>query len=171
MVVFDHAGDAGAYAVIGRMAADNVVLAQSGYGRTDAADGRVWPWVFGAHSNYWSQIAVKLNFMAQKEGGIDKMKGKTVVHLHIDTAYGREPLPAMRQIAQRWGFNADRNPDAPSRAGAAVAMAADPPREGRLGYVLGRRRGHERHRDDHRRPRRLPARQIILSPLAAPKKT
>src|SRR3954454_7793363 len=104
MVVFDTLGTPGAYAVIGRMLPDNVVLAQFGYGRTDAADGRVWPWVFGAHSNYWSQIAVQLNFMAQKEGGIDKMKGKTVVHLHIDTAYGREPLPAMRQIAKDWDF-------------------------------------------------------------------
>ena len=85
------------------------MLAQYGYGRTDAADGRVWPWVFGAHSNYWSQIAMKMNFIAQKEGGIDKMKGKTIVHLHIDTAYGREPLPAMRQIAQGLGLQADRN--------------------------------------------------------------
>ena len=89
----------GAYAVIGRMAQDHVVLAQYGYGRTDAADGRVWPWVFGATANYWSQIAMKLNFIQQQEGGIEKMKGKTIVHLHIDTAYGREPLPAMRQIA------------------------------------------------------------------------
>lgn len=104
MVVFDTLGTPGAYAVIGRMAGDNVVLAQYGYGRTDAADGRVWPWVFGAHSNYWSQIAVQLNFMAQKEGGVEKMKGKTVAHLHIDTAFGREPLPAMRQIAEKWGF-------------------------------------------------------------------
>jgi branched-chain amino acid transport system substrate-binding protein len=103
MVVFDTLGTPGAYAVIGRMAEDNVVLAQYGYGRTDAADGRVWPWVFGARSNYWSQIAVKMNFMAQKEGGVEKMKGKTIVHLHIDTAYGREPLPAMRQIAKDWG--------------------------------------------------------------------
>ncbi|NJO55094.1 MAG: ABC transporter substrate-binding protein [Rhodospirillales bacterium] len=103
MVVFDVLGTPGAYAVIGRMAADNVVLAQYGYGRTDAADGRVWPWVFGAHSNYWSQIAVQMNFMAQKEGGVDKMKGKKIVHLHIDTAFGREPLPAMRIIAKEWG--------------------------------------------------------------------
>lgn len=103
MVVFDTLGTPGAYAVIGRMATDKVVLAQFGYGRTDAADGHVWPWVFGAHSNYWSQIAVQMNFMAQKEGGIDKMKGKKVVHLHIDTAFGREPLPAMRLIAKEWG--------------------------------------------------------------------
>jgi branched-chain amino acid transport system substrate-binding protein len=31
------------------------------------------------------------------------MKGKTVAHLYIDTAYGREPLPAMRIIAKNWG--------------------------------------------------------------------
>lgn len=103
MVVFDTLGTPGAYAVIGRMADDHVVLAQYGYGRTDAADGRVWPWVFNAAGHYWGQIAVKMNFMAQKEGGIPKMKGKTIVHLHIDTAYGREPLPAMRAISKEWG--------------------------------------------------------------------
>ena len=90
MVVFDTLGTPGAYAVIGRMAQDHVVLAQYGYGRTDAADGRVWPWVFNAAGHYWGQIAVKMNYIAEKEGGVDKMKGKTIVHLHIDTAYGRE---------------------------------------------------------------------------------
>ncbi|MDX2289914.1 MAG: ABC transporter substrate-binding protein [Hyphomicrobiaceae bacterium] len=103
MVVFDTLGTPGAYAVINRMADDNVVLAQYGYGRTDAADGRVWPWVFNAASHYWSQIAVKMKFMAEQEGGVEKMKGKKIVHLHIDSAFGREPLPAMRKIASAWG--------------------------------------------------------------------
>lgn len=113
MLVWDPYGTPLAYSVIGRVAGDNVVLAQAGYGRTDAADGRVWPWVFGAHSNYWSQIAMKLNFIQQQEGGIDKMKGKKIVHLHIDTAYGREPLPAMREIAKQWGFELIEIPIAP----------------------------------------------------------
>ena len=103
IVVFDTLGTPGAYAVINRMADDEVVLAQYGYGRTDAADGRVWPWVFNAASHYWSQIAVKMKFMADQEGGIENMKGKKIVHLHIDSAYGREPLPAMRKIAGDWG--------------------------------------------------------------------
>jgi hypothetical protein len=113
MLLWDPYGTPLAYAVIGRVAADNVVLAQAGYGRTDAADGRVWPWVFGATANYWSQIAMKLNYIQQQEGGIAKMKGKTIVHLHIDTAYGREPLPAMRQIAKDWGINLIEIPIAP----------------------------------------------------------
>ena len=103
MVVFDTLGTPGAYAVINRMAKDEVVLAQYGYGRTDAADGRVWPWVFNAASHYWDQIAVQMAYMAQVEGGIDKMRGKKIVHLHIDSAFGREPLPAMRAIAEKWG--------------------------------------------------------------------
>ena len=103
MVVFDTLGTPGAYAVINRMEPDNVVLAQYGYGRTDAADGTVWPWVFNAAGHYWGQVAVQLGYMAKKEGGIGKMKGKTVVHLHIDSAFGREPLPAMREIAKQWG--------------------------------------------------------------------
>ncbi len=76
MLLWDPYGTPLAYAVIGRVAADNVVLAQAGYGRTDAADGRVWPWVFGATANYWSQIAMKLNFIQQKEGGIDEDEGQ-----------------------------------------------------------------------------------------------
>ena len=55
------------------------------------------------------------------------MKGKTIVHLHIDTAYGREPLPAMRQIAKDWGFKLIEIAGAASGPGAAVAVAADPP--------------------------------------------
>lgn len=104
MVVFDTLGTPGAYAVINRMEPDKVVLAQYGYGRTDAADGTVWPWVFNAAGHYWGQVAVQLAFMAKQEGGIEKMRGKTVVHLHIDSAFGREPLPAMREIAKQWGI-------------------------------------------------------------------
>ncbi|MCU0911885.1 MAG: ABC transporter substrate-binding protein [Rhodobacteraceae bacterium] len=103
IVVFDTLGTPGAYAVIDRMATDEVVLAQYGYGRTDAADGTVWPWVFNAAGHYWSQVAVQMRFMAEQEGGIENMRGKKVVHMHIDSAFGREPLPAMRAIAEQWG--------------------------------------------------------------------
>ncbi|MEM6971211.1 MAG: ABC transporter substrate-binding protein [Pseudomonadota bacterium] len=103
MLVFDTLGTPGAYAVINRMAEEEVVLAQYGYGRTDAADGRVWPWVFNAASHYWDQIGMKMQFMADQEGGVENMRGKKIVHLHIDSAFGREPLLAMRAIAEEWG--------------------------------------------------------------------
>ena len=159
MVVFDTLGTPGAYAVIGRMLPDNVVLAQFGYGRTDAADGRVWPWVFGAHSNYWSQIAVQLNFMAQKEGGIDKMKGKTVVHLHIDNRLWPRAAAGDAPDRQAMGFKLVEIPVPPP--GLEQQSQWLQIRREKADWVAfwGAGIGHELDRDHHRRPDRLPAQQ------------
>ena len=64
-------------------------------------------------------------------------EGQDDRHLHIDTAYGREPLPAMRHIAKDWNVQAGRDRDTAAGSGAAVAVAANPPREGRLGRRSG----------------------------------
>jgi branched-chain amino acid transport system substrate-binding protein len=45
-----------------------------------------------------------LNWIASKEGGVAKLKGKTIAHLHLDSAFGREPLPVLRKLAKDWGF-------------------------------------------------------------------
>ena len=119
-----HAGHAGE-SLCTRMAPDNVVLAQYGYGRTDAADGRVWPWVFNAAGHYWGQIAVQMNFMAEQEVEL-KMQGKTIVHLHIDTAGGRNRSGHARD-RQGMGREADRDRGSAAGARAAVAMAPNPP--------------------------------------------
>ncbi len=43
--------------------------------------------------------------MAELEGGgPEKLKGKKIAHLHIASAFGREPLPTMRRLAKEWGF-------------------------------------------------------------------
>ena len=115
MLLWDPYGTPLAYAVIGRVAADNVVLAQAGYGRTDAADGRVWPWVFGATANYWSQIAMKLNFIQQKEGGIAKMKGKTPKLIEADTSPKRaEVVDLMARL--RASLEAKKSPGSAKKA-------------------------------------------------------
>jgi branched-chain amino acid transport system substrate-binding protein len=104
MHIFEPLATPIAYGVLNRAEADKVVLTQYGYGRSDAADGRVFPWVFATMTSYWSQISAKLNWIAQREGGIEKMKGKKVAHVYLDSAFGREPLPVMRRLAKDWGF-------------------------------------------------------------------
>src|SRR5438105_7456027 len=42
------------YSLIDRVANDKVPMVTLGYGRTDAADGRVFPWVFPMITTYWS---------------------------------------------------------------------------------------------------------------------
>lgn len=104
MHIFEPLATPIAYGVLNRVDDDKVVLTQYGYGRSDAADGRVFPWVFSTMTSYWSQMSAKLNWIAQKEGGIDKMKGKKIAHLHLDSAFGREPLPVLRRVAKEWGM-------------------------------------------------------------------
>ena len=104
MHIFEPLATPIAYGVLNRVDDDKVILTQYGYGRSDAADGTVFPWVFSTMTSYWSQISAKLNWIATKEGGVANMKGKKVAHMYLDSAFGREPLPVMRRLAKEWGF-------------------------------------------------------------------
>ena len=64
------------YSLIDKVAADHIPMISLGYGRTDASDGRVFPYVFPLVTNYWSQNTAKIKFIGSKEGGMDKLKGK-----------------------------------------------------------------------------------------------
>src|SRR6266545_5009412 len=62
------------YSLIEKVAADKIPMISLGYGRTDASDGRVFPYVFPLITNYWSQNTAKIKFIGMKEGGMDKLK-------------------------------------------------------------------------------------------------
>jgi branched-chain amino acid transport system substrate-binding protein len=93
------------YGLIDRVAQDKIPLVTIGYGRTDAADGRVFPWVFPMITTYWSQASAMVNFIGTKLGGMDKLKGKKIVHLFHDSAFGREPIPVLQAAAKQHGFD------------------------------------------------------------------
>ena len=88
------------YALLDKAPADKVPLITFGYGRTDAVDGRVFPWVFPLVSNYWDAATGIVKFIGEKEGGADKLKGKKIVLLYHDSAYGKEPHPGNEQQSQ-----------------------------------------------------------------------
>ena len=81
------------YALLERAAADKIPLLFLGYGRTDATQGRVFPWGFPAITNYWNQSTTKLVYIANQEGGFDKLKGMKIVNLHLKHPYGIETIP------------------------------------------------------------------------------
>src|SRR4029450_4747626 len=64
------------YSLIEKGTTDKMPIVSVGYGRTDASDGRVFPYVFPLITNYWSQNTAKIKFIGSKEGGMDKLKGK-----------------------------------------------------------------------------------------------
>ena len=92
------------YALIPKGTEDHIVIFSSGYGRADASDGRVFPWVFTTPTNYWSQNSAKIKFIGQKMGGMDKLKGLKIANLHIDVPYGQETKPILDALAQKYGF-------------------------------------------------------------------
>ena len=92
------------YGLIDKVPVDKIPLITWGYGRTDATDGRVFPWVFPILANYWDAATAIIKFIGEKEGGIEKLKGKKIVLLYHDSAYGKEPHPVLEAEAKKLGF-------------------------------------------------------------------
>jgi branched-chain amino acid transport system substrate-binding protein len=92
------------YSLIEKATADQIPVISMGYGRTDAADGRVFPYIFPLITTYWSQNTAKIKFIGSKEGGMDKLKGKKIVNIYHDSAYGKETIPVLDVQAKKYGF-------------------------------------------------------------------
>ncbi|WP_065757704.1 ABC transporter substrate-binding protein [Pseudomonas defluvii] len=94
----------GSYALMEKGAADRIPLIDGAGGRTESTDGSVFPYAFPLLLNYYGQASVGINYIAQREGGFDKLKGKKIVTVYHDSAYGRETQAPMALLAQKYGF-------------------------------------------------------------------
>ena len=99
-----------AYAVLEKAQGDKVPLIMVGNGRTDASDGRYFPYAFPLITNFWSQATAIIKFLAIREGGDDKLKGKKVVDLYHDSAYGKETIGILDKLAENYGFEIKHMP-------------------------------------------------------------
>ena len=91
-------------ALMARATHDQIPLLTGGTGRADAADGRVFPYVFNAPSTHWSLPTAQIRFLGQRAGGMDQLKGRKIVHVYHDSEYGREILPILDHQAGHYGF-------------------------------------------------------------------
>lgn len=98
------------YRLIERATADKIPLISMGYGRTDATNGKVFPWVFPLITNYWSQNTAKIKFIGMQEGGMDALKGKKIANLHHESSYGKETIPILGVQAEKYGFEIKHYP-------------------------------------------------------------
>lgn len=110
---FVPSGTGGVYALIERMTADKIPSFTIGYGRTDASDGRVFPYIFPLVSNYWSENTATIRFIGQMEGGMAKLKGKKIANVVMDFAAGRETQAILDKQASLYGFETVTFPIAP----------------------------------------------------------
>ena len=92
------------YSLIERAAADKIPVVSIGYGRADAADGRVFPYVFPLITTYWNQAAAMVRYIGEQSGGLPKLRGKKIALLYHDSAYGKEPIPVLTDLAAKYGY-------------------------------------------------------------------
>jgi branched-chain amino acid transport system substrate-binding protein len=93
-----------AYGLFSRVAEDKIPMTTFGYGLASSADGRVYDWVFPLGTTYWDQMAAMIAYLGQKEGGLDKLKGKKIAFLYHDSAYGKEPIPVLDALSAKLGY-------------------------------------------------------------------
>jgi branched-chain amino acid transport system substrate-binding protein len=110
---FHPMGTSPTYALLERATHDQIPLITLGYGRADAADGRVFPYVFNPPVNFWSLSTAEIRFIGQHAGGIEQLKGRKIVHIYHDSDFGREPLPMLDTQAAQYGFTIQHFPVQP----------------------------------------------------------
>jgi branched-chain amino acid transport system substrate-binding protein len=93
------------YQLIPKATADGITVHSMGYGRTSAADGKVFKWIFNFPATYWDQAAVFVKYIGEKEGGMDKLKGKKIALVYHNSAYGKEPIPTLQATSKKFGFD------------------------------------------------------------------
>lgn len=91
--------------VIPKAAVDKIPVLSMAYGLSASADGNTFPWVFNPPVTYWDGASAFIKFVAEKEGGLDKLKGKKIGLLHLDAPFGKEPIPVLEALAKEHGFN------------------------------------------------------------------
>jgi len=93
------------YQLIPKAPVDEVPILSMGYGMTAAADGRVFPWVFNFPTTYWSQASAFVRYVGAQEGGMGNLKGKKIALVYHNSAYGKEPIPTLEELAKIHGYD------------------------------------------------------------------
>jgi branched-chain amino acid transport system substrate-binding protein len=91
-------------ALIPKAGVDKIPILSMAYGLSAAAVGKDFPWIFNPPATYWDGLSMIMKYIGDKEGGLDKLKGKTIGFIFLESGYGREPLPLLHDFAKKYGF-------------------------------------------------------------------
>ncbi len=91
--------------LIPKAAVDKIPVLSMAYGLSASAVGNDFPWIFNPPATYWDGMSMILRYIGGKEGGLDKLKGKTIGFIYLESGYGREPIPLLQQLGKDYGFN------------------------------------------------------------------
>ena len=101
-LVFNPLSTGITYQLIPKVSVDKKVLYTPGYGRTSAKNGTVFEWVFNAPANYWDGASVAIKYLLDQNNG--DLNGKKVALVYHNSAYGKEPIRTLQELARKHGF-------------------------------------------------------------------
>lgn len=90
------------YQLIPKVTESGIPLHTMGYGRTSAANGKVFSHVFNYPANYWNAASIAVNHLLEENGG--DLSGKTIALVYHNSAYGKEPIRTLEELASKHGF-------------------------------------------------------------------
>lgn len=119
VMIFDTLSTPVSRAVLPRAMADGNIMLQSFVGRGDAIDGDVFKWIFPIGPTYWGQMANNIQYIKNQSKG--NLKGVKIGFIYPDYAFGQEPIPILKTLAEKEGFELNLFPNPmPGRDQAAV---------------------------------------------------
>src|SRR5207245_1845878 len=62
------------------------------------------PYLSPVVANFWAQASSTIRYIAEREGGEAKLKGKKIAYIHLDNEYGQQALPVLEALSSRFGF-------------------------------------------------------------------
>lgn len=90
------------YQLIPKVTADDIPLHSMGYGRTSAANGKVFSHIFNYPGSYWDAASVIIKHISDQEKG--DLKGKKITLVYHNSAYGKEPIRTLEELAKKHGY-------------------------------------------------------------------
>ena len=90
------------YQLIPKATADGIPVHSMGYGRTSAANGKVFEWIFNYPATYWDGASIAVKHIMDQEGG--DISGKKITLVYHNSAYGKEPIRTLEELSKKHGF-------------------------------------------------------------------
>ncbi|MBV8836206.1 MAG: ABC transporter substrate-binding protein, partial [Alphaproteobacteria bacterium] len=90
--------------IIPKAAVDKIPVLSMAYGLSASADGQNFPWIFNPPATYWDGASMFVKYVGEKDGGLDKLKGKKIGLVYLDAPFGKEPIPLLEALAKDYGF-------------------------------------------------------------------
>ncbi|HBS49836.1 MAG TPA: ABC transporter permease, partial [Rhodobacteraceae bacterium] len=90
------------YQLIPKTTADDIPMHTMGYGRTSAKNGAVFSHTFNYPANYWDGASGAINYLLEANDG--DISGKKIALVYHNSAYGKEPIRTLENLAEKHGF-------------------------------------------------------------------